>query len=101
MSITKRKARAAATVLAAFTLVTMPAVPAQAASVPSCVKVKITDNKRSDIVKVTNTCKTGYRIKVIWAYETDSQCDYLPAYAGTMSSERNFPARFDGLKFCS
>ncbi len=100
MSITKRKVRAAATVLATLTLVAAPVVPAQAASVPSCVKAKVSDYKRYDVVKVSNTCDTSYRIKVIWAHETDSQCEFLYARYGTMTSERQWPARFDGLKFC-
>ena len=53
-----------------------------------------------DIVHVKSTCSKPYSIKVIWAHETDSQCEYLPSVAGTMNSERNWPARFDGLAFC-
>ena len=100
MSISKSRVRAAATVLAGFTLVSLPVVPAQAASVPSCVKATVSDYKRYDGVNVKNTCKKSYDIKVVWAHETDSQCEHLPAGYGSMYSERTFPARYDGLKFC-
>ena len=100
MSSTKRKVRTAATALAAFIFVTLPVVPAEAASVPSCVMATVHDYKRYDHVDVKNTCTKSYHIKVRWAHETDSQCEWLGAGYGTMSSERQWPARYDGLLFC-
>ena len=99
MSITKRTIGGAAAVMTAFTLA-MAALPASAASPPSCLKVSVDDNRRSDTVTVRNTCSTPYAVKVIWAHETDSQCEYLAADIDSFSSERNWPARYDGLKLC-
>ena len=100
MSITKRTLGGAAAAIAAFTLATSPVLPASAASVPSCLKVSVDDNRRSDTVTVRNTCHTPQSVKIIWAHETDSQCEYLAADIDSFSSERNWPARYDGLKLC-
>jgi len=100
MSTNKRKVRSAAAALVALTFVTLPAAPAEAASVPSCVKATVHDYKRYDRVDVKNTCTKSYNIKVRWAHETDSQCEWLGAGYGTMWSERQWPARYDGLLFC-
>ena len=98
MKITKRTVGGAAAVMAAFTLAM--ALPALAASPPSCLKVSVNDNRLSDTVTVRNTCSTPYAVKVIWAHETDSQCEYLAARIDSFSSTRNWPARYDGLKLC-
>jgi P pilus assembly chaperone PapD len=99
MSISKRTVGGAAAVMTAFMLA-MAVLPASAASPPSCLKVSVDDNRRSDTVTVRNTCSTPYAVKVIWAHETDSQCEYLAASIDSFSSTRNWPARYDGLKLC-
>ncbi len=100
MSISKRTVGGAAAVMVAFTLAMAAVLPAWAASPPSCLKVSVDDNRRSDTVTVRNTCSTPYAVKVIWAHETDSQCEYLAARIDSFSSTRNWPARYDGLKLC-
>ena len=100
MSITKRTVGGAAAGMAAFALTIALVLPAWAASPPSCLKVSVDDNRRSDTVTVRNTCSSPYHVKVIWAYETDSQCEYLAARIDSFSTTRNWPARYDGLKLC-
>lgn len=97
MKISKRAVGGAA---AAITACLAMALPASAASPPSCLKVSVDDNRRSDTVTVRNTCNTPYAVKVIWAHETDSQCEYLAAKIDSFDSERDWPARYDGLKLC-
>ena len=50
--------------MAAITLAV--ALPALAASPPSCLKVSVDDNRRSDTVTVRNTRSTPYAVKVVW-----------------------------------
>jgi hypothetical protein len=98
MNMTKRTVGGAAAVMAAFTLAM--SLTASAASPPSCLKVSVDDNRLSDTVTVRNTCSTPHAVKVIWAHETDSQCEYLAARIDSFSSTRDWPARYDGLKSC-
>ncbi len=100
MNITTRTVGGAAAAMAVFTLTMAPVLPASAASAPSCLKVSVDDNRRSDTVTVRNTCDDSYDVKVIWAHETDSACTFTLAHYGKFSSERNWPARYDGLKLC-
>jgi len=99
MSTTLTKAGLAGAAALGCALALAPAVPASAATPPSCLKVSIDDNKRSDTVEVYNGCDRGYQVKVVWAYETDD-CQYASAGFTTVRSTRDYPARFDGLEFC-
>ncbi len=71
--------------------------PAQAA-VPTCVETELNDGT-SDTVIVTNRCSTTQRVKVLWAFGTDSACYQLRPY-DYLKSTRPYPARFDGLRAC-
>jgi len=99
VNISPKKAGFAGAAALGCMLALAPVVPAQAATPPSCFKVSIDDNKRSDTVSVYNDCGSPRYIKVVWAYETDD-CQYSSAGFTTVRSTRDFPARFDGLEYC-
>ena len=99
-----RQRRALRMTLAAVTIAGSAAVvgvvgapPALATSAPSCVVPTVTDGGHT--VKATNTCRYAYRVKIVWAYATDSPCTYLsPNHYFT--DHKGWPARFDGLVLC-
>ena len=99
MNISPKKTGFAGAAALGCVLALAPVVPAQAASAPSCLKATVQDYKRYDAVSVYNGCDRGYNVKVVWAYETDD-CQYASAGFTTVRSERQFPARFDGLELC-
>ena len=88
------------TVASAFGLdATLLSAPASASVPPSCVTTSLFDGSTYDRVTVTNRCSTGRRVKVVWAYDTDSPCYYLSP-GGGFSSLRYYPIRFAGLQNC-
>ncbi|NGO70159.1 hypothetical protein [Streptomyces boncukensis] len=63
---------------------------------PSCVKSKKVGTRK---YKVTNRCKKTKRVKLVWAFASDTKCyDLKPNYYFT--SKRGWPARYDGIKSC-
>lgn len=72
------------------------AAPAQAATAPSCVQLYQPGNR----VQVTNGCKSGVRVKVVWAFATDGACTYIPSLSSKFFAKKGWPARLDGLKTC-
>lgn len=65
-------------------------------ALPNCIDVIV--NGRT--ARVYNWCSTTKYVKVIWAFASDSACTGLrPDHV--LTSERSFPARFDGVQICA
>ncbi|MGH3874300.1 MAG: hypothetical protein ACRDSR_22840 [Pseudonocardiaceae bacterium] len=91
---------------AALVLMAVPAAaepgtqPASvAASVPNCVKTKLSDDGYTDHLKVTNGCDSGQRIKVVVAHGPDFACEFYNP-GGSRDYQWGYPGRFDGLQSC-
>jgi hypothetical protein len=78
---------------------TVEAVPAMAASIPSCVHTSLDDSGFTDYLRVTNTCSSHQRIKVVLAFATDFSCSDLPP-GYYQDFHWNYPGRFDHLASC-
>lgn len=82
----------------------MPAAQAAAGDAPpSCVKTKISENDDvlpKEIAKVSNTCSTSKRVRVIWAAGDDGTC--VTIGAGKSSSWRapSYFASYDKTVMC-
>ena len=80
---------------------------ARAATAPTCVQVQNTSSGTTYRVKVTNTCGSTQRVKVIWAYGPDSACTTLNSgYQFTHTTCSGWACsvpprpRFDRLESC-
>lgn len=97
---TSRRAAALSAALALTAGMSVAAAPAAfAGTAPSCISTSVRDGSASDTVTVTNNCNSAYRLKVIWAYDTDGPCTYTPS-GYYFTSTRAYPARFDGVVTC-
>jgi hypothetical protein len=66
---------------------------------PGCVHTSLRDAGWTDYLRVTNTCPTYQRVKVLLAFRTDFPCiTYAPRDA--YDYEWDYPGRFDGLAAC-
>ncbi|HTW17739.1 MAG TPA: hypothetical protein VMF51_21610 [Nocardioides sp.] len=72
-----------AAVVVTGSLTAMPAAHAAAGDKPpTCVKTKISENDdiiSKEIAKVTNSCSTSKRVRVIWAAGNDGGCVTIAA----------------------
>jgi hypothetical protein len=78
---------------------TVEAIPALAASVPSCVHTSLNDSGFVDHLRVTNTCSSYQRFKVVLAFATDFSCSDLPP-GYYQDFQWGYPGRFDHLANC-
>ncbi len=84
--------------------------PAQAQAAPNCLSVSTwTSSVPAGVLnwhrvrkhaRIINNCRRTVRVKVIWAYASDSSCKSIPAGRTFESRASINSARFDGLRAC-
>lgn len=75
-----------------------PTVRASAAA-PTCVKVNVDKGTISKTAYVTNKCSTTKRVKVVWSFAPDSDCNTLKP-GQKFKTKRGLAPQFDGLALC-
>lgn len=100
---TSAAAAVAAPVPAGGPTLSATATPQPAAAPPACVSVRVDDpGFFYQSVFVTNGCPITQRVKVLWAFATDSACH--PISPGETYEDHHFlqsgADRFDGVESC-
>ncbi|CAM5610339.1 MULTISPECIES: hypothetical protein [Streptomyces] len=69
------------------------------AAAPTCVKVTVDKGTISKTAYVTNKCSTTKRVKVVWSFAPDSDCNTLKP-GQKFKTKRGLAPQFDGLALC-
>lgn len=69
------------------------------AAAPTCVKVNVDKGTISKTAYVTNKCSTTKRVKVVWSFAPDSDCNTLKP-GQKFKTKRGLAPQFDGLALC-
>ncbi|MFB6597230.1 hypothetical protein [Streptomyces diastaticus] len=69
------------------------------AAAPTCVKVTVDKGTISKTAYVMNKCSTTKRVKVVWSFAPDSDCNTLKP-GQKFKTKRGLAPQFDGLALC-